>query len=95
VGTGAECLVKRDVMADIRRTVEATAAGTLKITLMIWFRSSTMNTVARRLAKNLKMTDINNQLLLIYGAGKCAYAMMKKIKPSSKIIFAILLAPKP
>lgn len=35
------------------RTVDATAAGTLKMTLMMEFRSSTMNTVAMRFATKL------------------------------------------
>lgn len=39
-------------------TVDATAAGTLKMTLITEFKFRTMNIVASRLAKNLRMRSV-------------------------------------
>jgi hypothetical protein len=69
--------------------VENTAAGTLKITLMIWLRFRSMKTVAMRLARKLPkaIRGMENK------DKDKTYAIMKKMRPSAKIIWVRRLCP--
>lgn len=62
--------------------MEATAAGTLKMTLIIWFRLRTIKTVANRFERNLEGEDQHRHEKKV---GKNTDAMKKKIKPSEKM----------